>query len=55
MPQMIEHIRTQILDVYLRDNVKTRLMQPDGSYIQLKPKEGETPINSQAWFLAQRL
>ncbi len=53
-PELIQHIRNQILEVYLKDNVKTRLMQPDGTYIQLKPKEGEPAINSQAWFLTQR-
>jgi polyphosphate kinase len=54
VPAMIQHIRNNILEVYLKDNTKTRLMQLDGTYVQLKPKDGENPINSQAWFLAQR-
>ena len=53
-PAMIQHIRNNILEIYLKDNTQARLMQPDGTYIQLKPKDGETPISSQVWFLAQR-
>ena len=34
-------IINEILMTYLNDNVKARLMQPDGSYIRLKPKEGQ--------------
>ena len=34
-------IINEILMTYLNDNVKARLMQPDGSYIRVKPKEGQ--------------
>lgn len=50
---MVENIRENILRVYLADNVKARLMQPDGSFIRLKPKEGETAVNAQELFLAR--
>jgi polyphosphate kinase len=45
-------IMDEILMTYLKDNVKARLMQPDGSYIRLKPKEGEKPIRSQNELIA---
>jgi len=37
---------------YLNDNVKARLMQPDGSYIRMKPKEGQQPLRSQSALIA---
>jgi polyphosphate kinase len=42
----------EILLTYLNDNVKARLMQPDGSYVRVKPKDGEKPIRSQSELIA---
>jgi polyphosphate kinase len=42
----------EILITYLRDNVKARLMQPDGSYVRMKPKEGAKPVRSQSALIA---
>lgn len=42
----------EILMTYLKDNAKARLMQPDGSYVRLKPKEGERAIRSQSELIA---
>jgi polyphosphate kinase len=42
----------EILFTYLSDNVKARLMQPDGSYVRVKPKDGEKPIRSQSELIA---
>jgi polyphosphate kinase len=41
-------IINEILMTYLNDNVKARLMQPDGSYIRLKPKDGQQYVRSQS-------
>lgn len=46
-PQWKTHIKQTILDLELRDNVKARLLQSDGSYIRLAPAPGEPRINSQ--------
>ncbi len=54
-PAMIKHIRDNILAIYLKDNVKARRMNPDGTYQRVKPKEGEELINSQQWFLNERM
>ncbi len=43
-----------ILDVQLCDNVKARIMQPDGSYLHLKER-GKDRLNSQAYFCAQAM
>ncbi len=42
----------EILVTYLKDNVKARLMQPDGSFGRRKPKEGEKLIRSQFELIA---
>jgi polyphosphate kinase len=54
-PAMIRHIRDDILEIYLIDNVKARLMQPDGSYLRLTPKDGQAHINIQEYLLEQRI
>jgi polyphosphate kinase len=41
----------EILAVSMMDNLKARELQPDGSYVRLAPKDGEQPVDSQAWFL----
>lgn len=51
--KLINQIRDQILAVYLKDNVKARRMQPDGSYVRIHPEKNEEPIDSQAWFIKQ--
>jgi len=53
-PEMIRHIREDILEMYLKDNLKARHMLPDGSYCRLYPAENETPLNIQEWLIAQR-
>jgi polyphosphate kinase len=49
---MVAHIRTDLLDVYLRDNARARVLRPNGSYVRLQPAEGEAAIDSQAVFAA---
>ena len=53
-PALIDRLRCEILDTYLRDNVKARVMQPDGTYERVRPAPGAEPINSQEWFIARR-
>jgi len=43
----------EILDVYLRDNVKMRELCSDGSYVRRQPGEGEEPFSAQEYFLSQ--
>jgi len=45
-------IINEILMTYLSDNVKARLLQPDGSYVRLKPKEGDHLVRSQSELIA---
>ena len=53
-PHLIQQIRDNILAIYMKDNVKARLMQPDGSYTRVKPDSGQPLINSQQYFQKQR-
>jgi polyphosphate kinase len=48
-----DRIRQEILEPALEDNVKARILQPDGSYIQLAPAPGEAPVRSQLISLNQ--
>ncbi|MCX7838649.1 MAG: hypothetical protein N2559_04230 [Anaerolineae bacterium] len=50
-PKLIRHLRDHILATYLADNVRARVMLPDGTYKRLTPPEGATPVDSQATLL----
>ena len=51
--QMIRKIRDEILDNYLRDNSKARVMFPDGHYELVQPAEGEKELIVQENFLSR--
>jgi len=36
-----------VLDILMKDNVKSRILHPDGMYYRLKPKDGDKIVNSQ--------
>jgi polyphosphate kinase len=44
---------TEILEISLRDNVRARLILPDGDYVRLSPQEGEEALDSQEYFRQQ--
>jgi polyphosphate kinase len=52
--QMRSIILQDMLKIHLRDNVKARMLLPDGSYQRVMPKEGEEVINSQLWLIQNR-
>jgi polyphosphate kinase len=49
-PALAARLRDEILGAYLRDNVKARLLQPDGTYIRA-PRAGEQ-FNAQEYLAA---
>ncbi len=51
-PGMRDHVE-EILDWFWRDNVKARVMQPDGTYALRERAEGEETFDAQAEFLAE--
>jgi polyphosphate kinase len=52
-PALVRHLRDEVLETYLRDNVRARRMRGDGSYERLVPRDGELPVDSQATLLAR--
>ncbi len=51
---MVHHIREDVLEMYLKENIKAWHMQPDGSYVYAQPPKGEELFDIQRWFLEQR-
>ena len=49
--QLIRYLREVMLDAYLRSNVKTRILRPDGSYEFLEPGGEQEPLNVQAYLM----
>ncbi len=53
-PALAERLRQEILETYLHDNVKARLMQADGTYVRARPSPGRDVCSAQEWFIAGR-
>lgn len=53
-PQLIQHLRDEVLTVYLNDTVKARRLLADGTYEVIKPKADQPAFGSQAWLIAHR-
>ncbi len=53
-PRLVELLRYEILGAYLADNVKARVMGPDGGYERVRAEAGERAVSSQEWFLRRR-
>jgi polyphosphate kinase len=47
-------ILKEVLPTYLRDNLRARILQPDGSYTRVHPAEGQAAHRSQEEFLTMR-
>lgn len=46
-PPLVEFVRSTMLERYITDNVRARLLQPDGSNLRLQPTEGAAVVDSQ--------
>ena len=49
-PELKRYLKDVVLDAYLRDNTKARLLLPDGTYGPL-PSKSALPFNSQTYFI----
>ena len=49
-PQLRRYLKDTVIAAYLRDNVKARVMNSDGSYERPTMEPGEEPFNSQLFF-----
>lgn len=50
-PELIAYMRNEILAQYLRDTANARRLEPDGSWVPVRPAKGEEPFDVQQWFL----
>jgi polyphosphate kinase len=50
-PSLKHYLKNVLLGAYLRDNVKARELQPDGSYAVVPRAAGEKPFASQTFFI----
>jgi polyphosphate kinase len=49
-PDLKTYLKNVILKTYLRDNVRARLLRPDGSYERVQTAPGDAPLDSQLYF-----
>jgi polyphosphate kinase len=52
-PGHIQYLRKNVLDAYLQDNTRARVMQPDGSYKRISPKDKESSTDVQEWLMSR--
>jgi polyphosphate kinase len=48
-PKLKKYLKEDVLEVYLRDNVNARELQPDGSYVRVYPTDVE-PFDTEVYF-----
>jgi len=51
-PKLKRHLKDEVLDIYLRDNVKARRLMVDGSYERIHPAHAEQAVDAQAHFIS---
>ncbi|HUE98164.1 MAG TPA: polyphosphate kinase 1 [Anaerolineales bacterium] len=49
--ETIRYVRDQMLDTYLKDNTRARVMQEDGTYTRLKPTGDDKAVDVQEFFM----
>ncbi len=52
-PGLVQRVRKEILETYLRDNQKARVMQPDGTYQRVRRRSRARMIDCQEWLLTR--
>jgi polyphosphate kinase len=50
----VHYLRNQVLETYLKDNTRTRLMNPRGDYVWLHPEEKGEAVDIQSWLMEHR-
>jgi len=47
----IEYLRHGMLATYFSDNVRARVMKPDGTYVRLNPPSENKAVDIQEWLM----
>jgi polyphosphate kinase len=50
--EQIKYLRQYVLDTYLKDNTRARILQTNGTYIRLTPEDGKDAIDVQEKFMS---
>lgn len=50
-PAHVRHLRDNVLETYLHDNLRARSMHSDGTYDRLAPKDGKNKLDVQQWLM----
>jgi polyphosphate kinase len=50
--EQIKYLRHHVLETYLKDNARARILQPDGTYTRLIPEAGKDVIDVQEQFMS---
>jgi polyphosphate kinase len=53
-PGIRKAIVSDILPIQLADNVKTRILNSDGTYERRLPEQDKQPLNAQSWLVDNR-
>ncbi len=51
-PDHVRYLRDHVLKSYFKDHSQTRVMQSDGTYERLHPKEKDTTLGVQEWLMS---
>ncbi len=51
-PGHLRYLRDSVLESYFKDKLQTRVMQADGTYKRLRPKEGDNSLSVQEWLMS---
>ncbi|HEY1939066.1 MAG TPA: polyphosphate kinase 1 [Candidatus Angelobacter sp.] len=52
--RLVRRLRDHVLEVYLADNVNSREMQSDGTYVRRSRRPDEEEVDSQEWLMQRR-
>ena len=50
-PEHVRYLRDHVLETYLKDNLRARLMQPNGTYKRLQPSDNKKGVDVQDWLM----
>jgi polyphosphate kinase len=48
----IRYLRDKVLETYLKDNMRARIMQQDGTYVRLKPPGTDHAVDVQEYLMS---
>ena len=52
-PEHIRYLRDEVLEKYLHDNTRARVLQADGKYKRIKPGAGQDRVDVQEWLMSR--